>query len=306
MKIGIVGDGGHSKRIQEILKKKKLKFYIYKPSRPKYFEKKKFEELKKCNVIFIISPNHTHYFYINKLYKDRYIFCEKPPVNTTSELIKLKRIKSKKIYFNYNFRFNKITELLKKRKKYNLGKLVYANLSLSHGLAQKKAYINSWRSNIKKCPKGVYEVVSIHYIDLICYLFEVLKIEKPKLINLSKIGNGYDTSLVTIRLKEEGLISISSTYNSSYEKTLCFLFENGIIEQHNDVIKIKGPTLNLDKQGFFKPPKIKKNIKIKDKEDYSNSLVNSVKYFLDHVKNKKIFDKKTTETSLRTNSIIIN
>ena len=117
MKIGIVGDGGHSKRIQEILKKKKLKFYIYKPSRPKYFEKKKFEELKKCNVIFIISPNHTHYFYINKLYKDRYIFCEKPPVNTTSELIKLKRIKSKKIYFNYNFRFNKITELLKKRKK---------------------------------------------------------------------------------------------------------------------------------------------------------------------------------------------
>ena len=141
---------------------------------------------------------------------------------------------------------------------------------------------------------------------MICYLFEVLKIEKPKLINLSKIGNGYDTSLVTIRLKEEGLISISSTYNSSYEKTLCFLFENGIIEQHNDVIKIKGPTLNLDKQGFFKPPKIKKNIKIKDKEDYSNSLVNSVKYFLDHVKNKKIFDKKTTETSLRTNSIIIN
>lgn len=305
MKIGIIGDGGHSKRIQKILQKKKLNFFIYKPKNPKYFEKEKFNQLKKCNVIFIISPNNSHYFYIKKLYKKRFIFCEKPPVNNKKELIALKKIKSKNIYFNYNFRFSKITEFIKNRDKFNLGKLVYANISLSHGLAQKKNYKNNWRSNIKKCPKGVYEIVSIHYLDLICYLFNILKIEKPKLINLSKIGNGYDTSLVEIKIKNEGFVNIFSTYNSSYNKNLCFLFENGILEQRNNLITIKGPTLNLDEQNFFKPPKIIKSIQISDNRDYSHSLLKSIEFFLNHVKNKKQFNKKITDISLSSNSIIL-
>ena len=305
MKIGIIGDGGHSKRIQKILQKKKLNFFIYKPKNPKYFEKEKFNQLKKCNVIFIISPNNSHYFYIKKLYKKRFIFCEKPPVNNKKELIALKKIKSKNIYFNYNFRFSKITEFIKNRDKFNLGKLVYANISLSHGLAQKKNYKNNWRSNIKKCPKGVYEIVSIHYLDLICYLFNILKIEKPKLINLSKIGNGYDTSLVEIKIKNEGFVNIFSTYNSSYNKNLCFLFENGILEQRNNLITIKGPTLNLDEQNFFKPPKIIKSIQVSDNRDYSHSLLKSIEFFLNHVKNKKQFNKKITDISLSSNSIIL-
>jgi len=305
MRIGIIGDGGHSKRIQKILIKKKLSFFIYKPKKPNYFEKKKFDQLKKCNVIFIISPNNTHYFYIKKLYKARYIFCEKPPVNDRKELSELKRIKSKKIYFNYNFRFIKIAEIIKSRDKYKLGKLVYAHLSSSHGLAQKNNYKNNWRSNIKKCPKGVYEIVSIHYIDLINYLFDVFKIEKPNLINSSKIGNSYDTSLVEIKLKDEGLVNIFSTYDSSYSKNLFFLFKNGILEQRNNLITIKGPSLNLDKKGFFKPPNIIKTIKIDENKDFTNSLFQSVSFFLNHVKNKKNFNKKIVDVSMKSNSLIL-
>ena len=305
MRIGIIGDGGHSKRIQKILIKKKLSFFIYKPEKPNYFEKKKFDQLKKCNVIFIISPDNTHYFYIKKLYKTRYIFCEKPPVNNKKELSELTRLKSKKIYFNYNFRFIKIAEIIKNRDKYKLGKLVYANLSSSHGLAQKNSYKSNWRSNIKKCPKGVYEIVSIHYIDLINYLFDIFKIEKPNLINSSKIGNSYDTSLVEIKLKDEGLVNIFSTYNSSYSKNLFFLFKNGILEQRNNLITIKGPSLNLDKKGFFKPPKIIKTIKINENEDFTNSLFESVSFFLNHVKKKKNFNKKIIDISMKSNSLIL-
>ena len=305
MKIGVIGDGGHSKRIQEILKIKKLNFFIYKPKKPDYFEKEKFDQLKKCNVIFIISPNDAHYFYIKELYKNRYIFCEKPPVNKKNELLKLKKIKSQKIYFNYNSRFIKIAKIIKNIKKYKLGKLVYANLSSSHGLAQKKNYKHSWRSDIKKCPKGVYEIVSIHFIDLINYLFEVSKIEKPDLINSSKIGNSYDTSLVKIKLKNGGLVDIFSTYNSSYSNNFFFLFENGILEQRNNLITIKGPTLNLDKRGFFKSPKIIKTIKINENNDYMNSLFDSVSYFLDHAKNKAVFNKKILDISIKSNSLII-
>ena len=43
MTIGIIGNGGHSKRIQKILKKKKLSFFIYKPKKPKYFNKTDFD-----------------------------------------------------------------------------------------------------------------------------------------------------------------------------------------------------------------------------------------------------------------------
>ena len=305
MKIGIIGDGGHSKRIQKILIKKKLSFFIYKPEKPNYFEKKKFDQLKKCNVIFIISPNNTHYFYLKKLYKTRYIFCEKPPVNNKKELSELKKLKSKKIYFNYNFRFIKIAEILKNRDKYKLGKLVYANLSSSYGLAQKNNYKSNWRSNIKRCPKGVYEIVSIHYIDLINYLFDVLKIEKPNLINSSKIGSSYDTSLVEIKLKNEGLVNIFSTYDSSYDKNLFFLFKNGILEQRNNLITIKGPSLNFDKKGFFKVPKIIKTIKINENKDFTNSLSESVSFFLNHVKNKKNFNKKIIDVSIKSNSLIL-
>ena len=304
MKIVLIGNGVHSKRIQKILKKKKLNFLIYKPKKPYYFEKKKLEQLKKCKVIFIVSPNKTHFSYIKKLYKGRYIFCEKPPVNSKKELIELKKLKSQKIYYNYNSRFIQIAKIIKDSRKYKFGKLIYANISSSHGLAQKNDYKNSWRSSIIKSPKGVYEIVSIHFIDLINYLFNVSKIDKPDLVNSSNIGNSYDTSLVKIKLKDGALVNIFSTYNSAYSNNYFFLFQNGILEKQNNIIKIKGPTKNFDKKGFFKPPKIIKIIKINENQDYNNSLQESVVYFLNHVKNKKNFNKKITDTSIKSNSLI--
>ena len=304
MKIGIIGNGTHSKKIQNILKKNKLKFFIYKPQTPNYYDKKKFNELKKCNVIFILSPNKSHFYYISKLYKNRYIFCEKPPVNNKKELIKLKKINLKKIYFNFNLRFLKICKFLKERKKYKLGKLIYANLSFSHGLAQKQIYKNNWRSNIKNCPKGVYEIVSIHYIDMINFFFKVSNIEKPSLINSSKIGTSFDTSLVKIKLQDRGMVNIFSTYNSSYNKNFMFLFKNGIIEQKNNLISVRGPTMSLNKYGHFKLPKLLKKIKISEKKDFSDSLADSVNYFLKSVKKNKTFDKKEIDASIKSNHLL--
>ena len=305
MKIGVIGNGVHSKRIQKILIKKKLNFYIYKPNKPDYFDEEKLNILKKCNVIFLISPNNTHYNYLKELYRGRYIFCEKPPVNNKKDLKKLKKINSKKIYFNYNFRFTKISKLIMNKKKYKLGELLYANIISSHGLAKKKEYQKNWRSNIKKCSKGVYEVVSIHYVDLINFLFNVVSIEKPKLINTSKIGNSYDTSLVEMRLKNKCIVNIFSTYNSAYCNKLFFLFDNGIIEQKDNVIKISGPSLNFDKKGFFKAPKTLKKLKVNENKEYKETLDESVSYFLTKARNKKNFNKKNWVTSIKSNELIL-
>lgn len=303
--IGIIGNGSHSKKIQLVLNKKKVSFIVYKPNKPNYFNKTEFNNLKKCKIIFILSPNHSHYNYIRKLHRGRYIFCEKPPVNNKKDLSKLKKINHKKIYFNYNFRFTKLAKILMHREKYNLGKLVYANLTVSHGLSQKKDYKKNWRSNIKKCPKGIFEMVSIHYIDLINYIFGDIKINKPKLINSSKKGNSFDTSLVEAKLSNNALISIFSTYNSAYSKNFIFLFENGIIQQKNDIISIHGPSLNLDKKGFFKAPKLKRKIHINQNKDLKNSLIDSISFFLDHAKKNSIFEKKYWVSSIKSNSLVL-
>ena len=299
MKAGLIGNGYHSKRIQEILKRKNINFFLYKPSRPNYYNIEDFEKIKKCDVIFIITPNKTHLDYIKKLYSKRYIFCEKPPVNSIKDLKNLKKINSKKIYFNYNFRFSKISQILEKRDQYKVGKLIYANLITSHGLALKEEYKNNWRSNLKKSPKGVYEVISIHWIDLINFHFNINIIKKPKLLNHSGIGNSFDTSLVEIITSDSSLVNVFSTYNSAYSKRLFFLFENGIIEQYDNIVSVRGPAINLDKRGFFKKPKLIESYKVDENNDYNISLEKSVTFFLSKVKKKEFFNKKLFDCALK-------
>lgn len=301
MKIGIIGNGNHSKKIQNILKKKKLDFYIYRAKKPSYSNLKNFETLKKCNVIFILSPNNTHYNYIKKMYDGkRYIFCEKPPATKKSELNLLEKKKYNKIYFNFNYRFSMISSILQKQKVLN--DLIYANIILSHGYAQKKEYKYNWRSNKKHCAKGIYEMLTIHFIDLINFLFKIKKIRNPNLLNISKKGSSYDTASVEIILKNKGIINIFNTYNAPYSKKLFFLFKNKIIEQVEKKISVKGPLLNFDKSNNFKPPKIIK--KITDKDNFS--LEKSLDYFLQTVEKNGIFSKKSLITSISTNRLILN
>jgi len=178
LKVCIIGNGLHSKRIQKILKKRKIKFTIFKPKSKKNFKSENLDKLKKFGIIFIISPNDTHYHYIKSFSKKSYIFCEKPPTNNLSDIKKLRKINSYNIYYNFNFRFSKIAEILKNNKHYKLGKLIYANIVTGHGLALKKEYRYNWRSNRRMCPKGVFEMLSIHWIDLLNHLFKITNCPK--------------------------------------------------------------------------------------------------------------------------------
>lgn len=304
-KIGIIGKGSQYLRISKILKKKKYKFFVYKPNKSKgYFDKKDFSVLAKCSVIFILSPNKTHLNYIKKL-KNKYIFCEKPPVSTKNDLRKLLKMNYKKMYFNYNFRFSKIAEILKNRNQYKLGDLLYANIISGHGLGFKKEYQKSWRANIKLCKKGVHEIVSIHWIDLINYIFDVKKINIPTLSNVLKNGTSYDNSFSKLILKNKCEVDIFSSYSSPFINNFSFVFTNGLITCNEKLIEIRGPALNFDKKNFFKKPKLIKKIKIVSENDYIKSLEKSVNYFLGTVKKKKNFKKSEFIGSLNSNELII-
>jgi len=306
LRIGIVGQGSQYNRISKILKIKGIKFTTYKPPRNKsYYDKEKFKELKKSNVIFILSPNNTHLKYIKLLHTNRFIFCEKPPVNKLHDLKELKKIKSNKIYFNYNFRFSKISEILENIKKFELKELLYANVITGHGLAFKKNYIKSWRSNKKICKKGVFEIVSTHWIDLVNYYFNVKKIQNLSLRNYTKNTNGIDNSYCKILLKNNSEVNIFSSYTSPLIKKMIFVFSNGFIEQNDKCIEIRGPAMNLDKNNYFKKPKLIKRITLNENRDYDLSLKKSVAYFLEHAYKNKNFPKESLKKSLASNHFII-
>ncbi|MDC0152761.1 hypothetical protein OAI81_00655 [Candidatus Pelagibacter sp.] len=305
LKVCIIGNGLHSKRIQKILRLKKIKFLIFKPKSKKNYKNENLDILKGFNVFFIISPNQTHYHYIKSLYKKSYIFCEKPPTNNLIELKKLKKIKSNKIYYNFNFRFSKIAEVLKNKNKYKLGNLIYANIISGHGLAFKKDYKLNWRSNRKKCPKGVFEMLSIHWLDLLNHLFKITTFNKPRLMNLSNVGNSYDNSNISVKINNKIFAEIFCSYTSPVIKKKVFVFDNGIVEENESIIAIKGPTLNFDKNNLLKPPKIIKKIKINEKKDYLDSLNKSVDFFLKTILKKKKFSKKENLESLKINDMIL-
>ena len=68
LKIGIIGNGGQSKKVQEIFKKKKIPFFLYAPKKKKYFDFHRYKTLEKCNAIFILTPNKSHYGFVMILY----------------------------------------------------------------------------------------------------------------------------------------------------------------------------------------------------------------------------------------------
>ena len=306
IRVGIIGLGSQYNRISKILEKKGIGFITYKPPRNKnYFNKEGFDNLKKCNVIFILSPNDTHLKYIQLLKDNRFIFCEKPPVNKLKDLKELKKIKSNKLYFNYNFRFSKISETLRNAQKFGLKELLYASIITGHGLGFKKDYPKSWRSNRKICKKGVFEIVSSHWIDLINYHYDIKKIQNLNLKNFTKNTKGIDNSYCKLLLKNKSEVNIYSSYTSPLIKKIIFVFTNGILEQNDNFIEIRGPAMNLDKNNFFKKPKLIKKINLNEQQDYILSLEKSVAYFLEHAFNNKNFPKDNIKKSLASNNFII-
>ena len=73
----VLGNGNHSKKIQKILKRFRKRFNVY--TSKDLNHQKKINEISNSKAIFIITPNHTH-FKLIKLFKKKYIFCEKPPI----------------------------------------------------------------------------------------------------------------------------------------------------------------------------------------------------------------------------------
>ena len=160
-------------------------------------------------------------------------------------------------------------------------------------------------SDKKKCPTGVFEMLAIHWIDLINHIFKIKKIQNFELKNLSRIGNSYDNCNLNLLTKNNALINIFCSYTSPVINKKTFLFKNGIIIQDEDKIEIRGPALNYDENNFLKKPELIKREILNEKKDYLSSLRLSIDYFLKQIRKKRNFSKVDFKESLKINKLIL-
>ena len=315
--IGFIGYRNHAQRLIKIVNNHNNDFElvtIYHPS--KNNENKllnnDFKKLCDCDAVFIASPNDTHYEYIQKLIDGSTckIFCEKPPCVSQDQikfLNSLNKDEKERIFFNFNFRFSSINEILTNVIDTNkIGDIIHVKITSSHGLAFKNSYLNSWRSDGNNNLHNILETVSIHYVDLLNIHFGMICKWNYSPSNHSKNGTSFDSAHLSLEYVNGITCSIFNTYASSYLNEILVIGTNGTLLINDDSYTINFPRDSFDKNGLFTIPPIQEKNTFDSKEIFEKSLTNSVKFYLDHVMTKKPFDISNFESSLLTNSQILN
>ena len=309
VRAGIIGYGGQAKRISNYLKinYKKIEIinFFYKKKKLNINHTYNLDDLFKCDLIFICSPNRTHFKYLKKFLNKKYIFCEKPPVSKLSEINFLKKKDLGKVFYNYNMRFSKVFNFLTSCKKYKIGKFLDGEISFSHLLGTKKIYKKNWRSKKSLSKKGVYEVVSIHALDLISSFFDNVKIKKNFLSNKSIYGNSFDSAVTILEIEKKSYIKIFTSYLAPYKYKISFIFENGIIDIDDKKLSFYYPGKRFDNNGFSIHPKLLKDLKYKRSIDYKKSLNSSIDFFMKNYFDNKLFSKTQQLKALNSNKLIL-
>jgi len=305
--IGLIGNGSQAHRIKSALQVAGLNLdCIFKPSLRDGDDgvTDDFGEILACDTIFLCSPNNTHFYYLKRLLGERYIFCEKPPVQKQEHLSDLKELDNGKVHYNFNLRYSELSNFLDKARELDFGELISANITFSHGLATKSDYSGSWRADPAVCPKGVFEIVSIHAIDLVGYHFDIESIASNELANRSGVGAGVDTANTVIALRNGGRVNVFATYFGPYFFQWTFVFENGLFNFDSNGITLRGPRDVFDQRGYFKLPPVLTHKSIDFNLDHEKSIESSVALFLKTALGEEQFDLRSTELSFFSNSLL--
>ena len=313
-RIGIIGFGNHTSRIISILEKiSNVEIYkIFHPTKIvlENIGTNQLDDLYDCDCILILSPDDTHFEYLSKLSQNYngYIFCEKPIVTKLNELKKLENInedKKKKIFFNFNFRFSKLSDIIKKEiNDKKIGEITHINIVSTHGLAFKKEYLDSWRSDKKKNHHNILDSLAIHYLDLILFQMGTIKSSNyyPRLV--SKKGDSYDTCRLALETVNASVIIYCSYANPKINE-IVIIGTNGYITIRDNKKEIFYPRDSFNEKGFFIKPPMIENEDFNFEDEYINSLKKSLEYFINIVKNKKLINLENFEKSIITTKLLI-
>jgi len=297
LKIGAVGHKNHAGKVLDIVNDSKLGGveYVYHPDKlvnhPRATQN--LEDLYSCDVIFILSPDHTHFEYL-ELFSNNfngYIFCEKPPAVSLFELKKLKTFDRKRIFFNFNLRYSqlalKINDVLTSGQ---LGKVLHIDAVTTHGLAFSKKYISSWRGDNHNNGDNIVMTKSIHYVDLL-----VRMLGQPDQLNLhfssgANQSHLSDTCNVFLAYNEGPTGSVFASYAAPYNDRLFIYGTNGQLEYDGNKLLYLGPRDTFDSSGRYEMAPSTTLTEFSSSSMWTDSLRNSVIYFLNAVNNKVALD----------------
>lgn len=305
--IGILGYGDQGKKILKIISKKykkKILLFTIKTNQEskEFYHTNRIEVLNKCKIIFICTPNHTHFQYLNYFKETaKYIFCEKPPCNNINEYRKLKNFSikyKKKIYFNFNYTFSEYYKILKKKylsKK--IGKLIDISISVGNGISFKNNLLNNWRSNSKTIFSGIIGNLGIHYLNLLRDLLGNIQINQ---IEFKKVGKFKipDTVLISFTNNKKVSGRILLTYASPFHQNIKAIFSNSVIEIDNEKIIEYYPRDSFDRNYKYIKPKQVIIYKKKSTSIWSHTLNRSVEFFLKTISKRKNFSYQQFDSSL--------
>ena len=290
MDVSFIGDGSHAKRIKNILKNLEFDFNYIKHDREVAIQ----EQINVMNsdVIFILSPNHTHIDYLRQLsdsYKG-YVYCEKPVINNFQDIEIFSLLDFKRFFFGFNLRYSEFTKFIEVAKaKYDVGSLVNINVHMSYPFSIKDHYKNSWKSDSNKSPSGVVENLAIHYIDLAITLLGPPKKVNINLTNVNRTGTADDTAAITLIHKNGSSSQIFTSYATLAKEGIYFVFERGDISYDGSNLHTYFPRETFNSQGLSIRPPIVSKKEIESELLYSESLLNCVDYFFKTAANKKLF-----------------
>ncbi len=312
LKVGAIGYRNHAARMIDIVNNSKIAKVdvVYHPTKKGegYQFTDRLDDLLKYDVVLILSPNDTHYDYLTFLNEnfDGYVFCEKPPVSNLEQLEAIE-VDSGKVFFNFNMRFSPLREHLEAElNSGSLGAVIKAEAIISHGLAFKESYLDSWRSDNKKHPLGVAETVSVHYIDLFSLLFGKIVHIDQKMSIFSERETACDTSHTVLKHEQGTISNILTSYAAPVIERVFVMGTNGYLVYENGTLSKYAPRDTFDEKGFFASPPLVYSETIKKGRSDNTSLENSLSYFLDFCRKKEKFPKELCQLSISTNRLLLS
>ena len=144
-------------------------------------------------------------------------------------------------------------------------------------------------------------MVTIHWIDLINYLFGIKKILNTEERNISKNGNTNDTANILIKTKNNATVSIFNSYSSSLIFNLLFIFKDRHLEFNGEEIKIYQTYLKKNSTKRTVGPRLIRRIKVGKN---ISGLEQSLNFFLKKVRQKKEIPDKLFNLSVNSNKFI--
>lgn len=307
--VGIVGLRNHAQRLREALEPIARVTRLYHPHRSIDDSRctQVLEDLWDCDAIVIASPDDTHHEYLMRLLSyPGYILCEKPAGGIPRDLESIERhVDLDRFLINLPFRHTRLANVLRDSIfDGNLGTLLSFSATVSHGLAFRPSYQDSWRSrpDIEGRKTGIIRTMGIHMIDLMLLSFrsqdQRISTVDHRSHLASGVGEAYDTSriLATFDSGATGTVLVSCA--APFVLEVDVLGTEGRFQARDGRLRVTGPRDTFDDRGFSVTPPVLLDYPNDPEADYDNAVRSAMAEFVGLVARKQPVPRLQLDSAL--------